>query len=99
MSSSFSVSIAAAWSTFAGSSGSLPAAQEPDGADVVRLGAEGEDVAADVGVRAGDRLLDLLHRHAVLLQQPGVEQHLVLLDGPAVAGHVDDAGHLLQERG
>ena len=41
-----------------------------------------------------DRLLDLLHRHVVLPEQAGVEQDLVLLDRAAVAGHVDDAGHL-----
>ena len=60
------------------------------------LGAQGEDIAADVGVGVLDRVLDLLHRHAVLLQEPGVDQNLILLDGPAVSGHVDDAVDLLE---
>ena len=73
-------------------------AQESDGAHVMRLGAQREDVAADVGVRAGDRFLDLRHRHVVLLQEPGVQEHLILLDRPAVTGHVDHARNLLEER-
>ena len=74
----------------------MPLAEQAEGADVVRLAAEREDVAADVGVRLGDRVLDLLERDVVLPQQPGVDQHLVLLDRAAVAGHVDHAGHRLQ---
>ena len=73
-----------------------PFAQEPDGADIVRLGAQGKDVTPDVGVGFLDRVFDLLHRHAVLFHQPGVDQNLILLDGPTVAGHIDHTGHLLE---
>ena len=60
---------------------------------------ERQDVAADVGVGAGDRVLDLLHRHAVLLEQAGIEQDLILLDRPAEAGDVDHAGDLSSRPG
>ena len=74
----------------------LAPAEQPEGPDVVRLAAQGQDVAADVGVRVVDGVLHLLERHVVLAEQPGVDQDLVLLDRPAVAGHVDDAGDRLQ---
>ena len=38
-------------------------------------------------------------RHVVLPQQPGVDQHLILLDRPAVAGDVDDPRDLSSGRG
>ena len=98
MSSSFSVSMTSGLRHVGRVERVLPTAEEPHGPDVVRLGAEREDVAPDVRVRASDRVLDLLHRHAVLLQESGVEEHLILLDGPPVAGHVDDARDLLEER-
>ena len=60
MSSSFSASSIGACEALAGSSGSIPLPKKADGADVVRLAAQGQDVAADVGVGVLDRVFDLL---------------------------------------
>ncbi len=74
----------------------LGLADQAERADVVRLRAEREHVAADVGVRLAYRVLDLLERDAVLAEEPRVEPDLVLLDLAAVARHVDDARHRLE---
>ena len=71
-------------------------AQVADRPDVVRLRPQRQDVAADVGVRLRDRVLDHLQGHVVLPHQLGIEQDLVLLDRAAEAGHVDHAGHRLR---
>ena len=98
MSSSFSVSITAACETLAGSSGSLPPPRSPtartlcDWVPSVRMSPP--TLAFERAIASST----CCHRHAVLLEQPGIEEHLILLDGPAVAGHVDDARDLLEER-
>ncbi len=73
-----------------------PLAEKPDRPDVVRLRAERQDIAADIGIGVLDGVFNLLHRHAVLLHQPGVDEDLILLDGPAITGDVDHAGNLLE---
>ena len=61
------------------------------------LAAKREEIAADVGVGLFDRILHLLHCHAVAPQFPRIDQHLILLDGAAKAGHIDHPRHLLEE--
>ena len=86
----------ARWATLSGLEGVDALTQKPDPAHDVRLASQGEDVAADVGIRFLDRVLDLLERDAVVIQLHRVDQHLVLLDGAAEAGHIDHAGHGLE---
>src|SRR4051794_37275220 len=62
----FLISMANIWSTIGRIERVDPLAQEPHRPDVVRLAPHGEDVAADVGVGARDRVLDLLERDVVL---------------------------------
>ena len=47
-----------------------PLSQQPDSAHDVRLAAEGEDVASDVGVGLLNRVLHLLQRDPVMVQLP-----------------------------
>ena len=96
MSSSFWSTISSVRDALAGSSGSMPLPSRPIPRTLCDWLPRREDVAADVGVRLRDRVLDLLERDAVMTQLPGVDQHLVLLDGAAEAGHVDHAGHGLE---
>ena len=96
MSSSFSTSIAVGVVGHGRVERVDPLAQIADGPDVVRLRAQREDVAADVGVGLRDRVGDHLQGHVVPPHQLGVEQDLVLLDGAAEAGHVDHAGDRLE---
>ena len=71
-------------------------ADEADAADVVRLLADDEALAADVGVGVADRLDDLGERDALAAQPVGVDLHVVLLRLAAVARDVDDAVDLLE---
>ena len=71
------------------------AAEEADAADVERLLAHGEALAADVGVGVGDGGGELLEGDRVAAEAERVDVDLVLLGDAAVAGHVDDAGDLL----
>ena len=72
-------------------------AKQAHGANVMRLSAEREKIAADVGVGLFDRILHLLHRHAVAPQFARIDEHLILLDGAAKAGHIDHSRHLFEE--
>ncbi len=73
-----------------------PLAEQPDPAHDVRLAAQGEDVSRNVGVGLLDRVLNLLERDTVVVQLHRVDQHQVLLDRAAKAGHVDYAGNRLE---
>ena len=86
----------ARWATSFRLEGVDPFAQKPDPAHDVRLAAQGEDVAADVGVRLLNGVLDLLERDSVVIQLHRVDQHLVLLHRAAEAGHIDHAGDRLE---
>ncbi len=71
-------------------------AEEADAADVERLLAHAEPLAAHVGVgvlHAGDELLE---RHPVAAEAVGIDGDLVLLGLAAVAGDVDHARDLLE---
>ncbi len=52
-----------------------------------------QEVAADVGVAVGQRVLQLCQRDAIALQAFRIGLDLIALDGAAGAGHVDDARH------
>ncbi len=76
----------------------LDRAEEPDPAHDERLLAPAQEPAAGVAARVAERLRHLVDRHRVLLQQVRVEPDLVLLQCPAEADHVGDAGHHAQVR-
>ena len=99
MSSSLSASIAVAVLDVGRVERVDPVAEQSQRADVVRLAAHGEEIAADVRVGAVDGVLDLRERDVVLVEQSRVDQDLVLLDGAAVPGHVDHAGDPPAARG
>ena len=96
ISSSLSSTISSRRPAFCGSSGSIPLPIKPIPRHVVRLRAQAQDVAADVCVRLGDRVFDLLERDTVMPELPRVDEHLILLDGPAKAGDIDHSWHRLQ---
>ena len=76
-----------------------PLADQADGPDVVRLRAQREDVAADVGVGLGDGVGDHLQGHVVPPHELRIQQDLVLLDGAAEPRHVDHARDRLERPG
>ena len=69
--------------------------QQADAADIDALAADGEVVAAGVGIAVGDGVDHLGHGDAVGEQLVGVDFSLILARGAAEGGDVDDAGDLL----
>ena len=68
--------------------------QQADAADVDALAADGEVVAAGVGIAVGDGVDDLGHGDAVGEELAGIDFSLILARGSAEGGDVDDAGDL-----
>ena len=79
-----------------GSSGSFPPPSRPRARTLCAWLPRVRMSPPTLALELVDRVLDLLQRHVVLAEQPGVDQHLILLDGPAVTGHVDHARDGLQ---
>ena len=76
----------------------LEVADQADAAHEKRLRPLPQDAAAGVRVVAGERLVDVVDRDAVIAQAVRVDEHLVLLD--VAAGRVDlgDAGDRAEQR-
>jgi hypothetical protein len=66
---------------------------QPEAANVVVLGADGEVVAADVGVAVGQGLHDLREADLITDQLPGIDIDVIFLGRASEGRHIDDPRH------